>query len=121
MIPQNLMYNLMEILKLSSQKLRLAYVFLLFLGGCSLFNPYIDRRRNPGVADINKLYSGPSTPQKPVICYNGLITDDNELQKMADAECVKQGTGTKAEFVKKTHLDGKLLLPSHAHYTCVKN
>lgn len=110
----------MEILKLSSQKMRLGYVFLLFLSGCSLFNPYVDRRRNPGVSDVSQLYSGPSTPEKPVICYNGLLTDDEELQQMADAECVTQGTGSKAEFIKKTHLDGKLLLPSHAHYQCVK-
>ncbi|MEE6207459.1 MAG: hypothetical protein VZR95_05340 [Alphaproteobacteria bacterium] len=93
---------------------------MLFLSGCSLFNPYIDRRRNPGVQDISKLYSGPSTPEKPVICYNGWITDDDELQKIADAECVKQKNGVHAEFTEKTYFDGKLLLPHHAHYQCVK-
>ena len=111
----------MEILKLSSQKITLGCLFLLFLSGCSLFNPYIDRRRNPGVADINKLYTGPSKPDKPVICYNGWFTDDTTLQQMADAECIKHGTGTKAEFIQKTHFDGKLLLPSHAHYQCIKS
>jgi hypothetical protein len=109
----------MEILKLSSQKITLGCLFLLFLGGCSLFNPYIDRRRNPGAADLSHLYSGPSTPDKPVICYNGWFTNDATLQQMADAECIKHGTGTKAEFIKKTSFDGKLLLPSHAHYQCV--
>lgn len=105
---------------MSSQKLLFGYVFLFFIGGCSLFNPYIDRRRNPGVADINQLYSGPSTPDKPVICYNGWATNDEELQAIADAECIKQETGTKAEFVEKTYFDGKLLLPNHAHYKCIR-
>ena len=110
----------MEILKLSSQKITVGCLFLLFLSGCSLFNPYVDRRRNPGVSDLRVLYSGPSKPDEPVICYNGWVTDDEELQTMADAECVAQGTGTKAEFVKKTYFDGKLLLPNHAHYQCIK-
>lgn len=111
----------MEIFKLSSQKIRNSVCLcMLFLSGCSLFNPYIDRRRNPGVQDISKLYSGPSTPEKPVICYNGWITDDDELQKIADAECVKQKTGVHAEFTEKTYFDGKLLLPHHAYYQCVK-
>jgi hypothetical protein len=110
----------MEIFKLSSQKLVIGYLFLFLIGGCSLFNPYIDRRRNPGVADIKRLYSGPSTPDKPVICYNGWVSDDEELQALADAECVKQETGNKAKFVEKTYFDGKLLLPHHAHYQCIK-
>jgi len=104
---------------LSSQKLLLSCLFFT-LSGCSLLNPYVDRQRNAGAQDISQLYSGPSAPEAPVICYNGLWTDDAELQEMADAECVKQQTGDKAEFVQKTYLDGKLLLPNHAHYKCVK-
>lgn len=110
----------MEILKLSSQKFTLMTIIMLFLSGCSMLNPYIDRRRNPGVQDVSQLYSGPSTPEKPVICYNPLWTDEAELQQMADNECLKHKTGTRAEFVKKTYFDGKLLLPSHAHYQCLK-
>jgi len=110
----------MEFFKLSSQKLFLAGMFMLFLSGCSLFNPYIDRRRHPGVSDVSRLYSGPSTPKAPVICYNPLLTTDETLQEMADAECLKHKTGTRAKFVRKTHFDGKLLLPSHAHYRCIK-
>ena len=110
----------MEFFKLSSQKLMLIGLFLIFLNGCSLLQPYVDRRRNPGTKDISRLYSGPSKPDKPVICYNGLWSSDEELQKMADEECVKQGTGTHAEFVEKTYLDGKLLLPNHVHYQCVE-
>ena len=111
----------MEILQLSSQKLILWCLFCIFLGGCGILSPYVDRRRNPGVDDINRLYTGPSKPSKPVICYNGLITDDEELQQMADEECVKHRKGTHAVFVKKTYFDGKLLLPNHAHYECVKD
>lgn len=110
----------MEFLKLSSQKSMLICFVVFFIAGCGIFEPYIDRRRNPGVQDLNRLYSGPSTPDKPVICYNGLLTDDEELQVIANEECVKQETGNYAEFVKKTHLTGKLLLPSHAYYRCMK-
>ena len=84
-----------------------------------MFNPYIDMRRNPGVQDLRFLYSGPSTPQSPAICYNPLLTDETELQQLADEECRKQQTGNKAEFVKKTYFDGKLFLPNHAYYQCV--
>ncbi|MBQ9270688.1 MAG: hypothetical protein IJ218_00260 [Alphaproteobacteria bacterium] len=112
--------NLMEFLKLSRLKIYVTGMLMLFLCGCGLFNPYIDRRRNPGVSDTAHLYTGPSTPKQPVVCYNPLLTNDNELQQIADAECIKHETGIKAEFVEKTHFDGKLLLPSHAHYRCVK-
>lgn len=104
---------------MSSLKIYITGMLMLFLCGCSLFNPYIDRRRHPGVSDIRYLYSGPSKPKMPVICYNPLLTDDDELQKMADEECIKHGTGDHAVFSKKTYLTGKLLLPNHAYYFCV--
>lgn len=104
---------------MSSLKLVISTIFMLNLCGCSLLNPYIDRRRNPGTQDISQLYSGPSKPDAPVVCYNGLWSSDEDLQELATAECVKHGTGNYAEFQEKTHLDGKLLLPSHAHYKCV--
>ena len=94
---------------MSRLKIYITGMFMLFLSGCSLFNPYIDRRRNPGVSDVSLLYSGPSRPNQPVICYNPLLTNDDELQKIADEECVKNETGIR---------DGKLLLPNHAHYIC---
>jgi hypothetical protein len=109
----------MEFLKLYSQKLILMSLFVLFLSGCGILQPFVDRQRNPG-QDAARLYVGPSTPQKPVICYNPLLTDDETLQKMADEECQKHETGNKAELVKKRHFDGRLLLPSHAYYRCVK-
>lgn len=109
----------MEFLKLSSQKLVIIGIIITFLTGC-VWQPFIDRRRNPGEQDMRKLYSGPSRPDAPVICYNGLITDDEELQQMADAECIKEEMGERAQFVEKKHFEGRLLLPSHAYYKCVK-
>lgn len=105
---------------MSSQKLKIACLFMFVLSGCGIFEPFVDRRRNPGVHDLNLLYSGPSRDDAPVICYNPLFTDAEKLQTIADEECVKNETGVRAEFVQKTYLDGKLLLPNHAHYICVK-
>ncbi|MBR1600301.1 MAG: hypothetical protein IJ677_01840 [Alphaproteobacteria bacterium] len=104
---------------MSSQKFILIGLFTIFLSGCGILQPFVDRQRNPG-QDTAHLYVGPSTPKKPVICYNPLITDDETLQKMADEECINNNTGKRAELVKKRHFDGRLLLPSHAYYTCVK-
>ena len=105
---------------MSSQKLIFTALIAFFVAGCGILNPYIDRRRNPGEQNPQLLYSGPSTPDKPVVCYNPLYSDEAQLQALADAECQKHQTGDRAEFVKKTKFDGKLLLPYHAHYKCVK-
>lgn len=108
----------MEFFKLSSQKLILAFLFVFFLSGCGMLQPFVDRQRNPG-QDSGHLYSGPSKPNAPVICYNAFLTDDDTIQQMADAECQKHQTGNKAELVKKRHFEGRLFLPSHAYYECV--
>ncbi len=105
---------------MSSLKIYITSMLMFFLCGCSLFKPYIDRRRNPGVSDVTRLYTGPSKPQMPVICYNPLLTDEAELQKMADEECIKNETGDHAVFSQTTYLTGKLLLPNHAYYFCVR-
>ena len=110
----------MEFFELSSPKFYITGMLMLFLSGCSLFQPFIDRRRNPGVSDINKLYTGPSKPDRPVICYNPLLTADKELQQMADDECVAEETGDYAELTGKKYFEGRLLLPARAYYKCVK-
>lgn len=110
----------MEFLKLSSLKITLAVLILCGLSACSLFEPFVDRRRNAGAQDISRLYVGKSKPAAPAICYNGLWTDKQTLQDMADAECQKHKTGTHAEWVQKTLFSCKLFLPSHAYYKCVK-
>ena len=86
---------------MSSLKFTISTIFMLSLCGCSMFNPYIDRRRNPGTQNPALLYSGPSKPDAPVICYNGLWSNDEELQKLAVLECQKQKTGDNAEFLQK--------------------
>ena len=104
---------------MSSQKFYLSGMLMLFLCGCGLFQPFIDRRRNPGVSDINRLYSGPSKPDAPVICYNPLLTDDQTLLQMADEECQREETGDSAELIEKKYMEGKLLLPARAYYKCI--
>lgn len=110
----------MEFFKLSSLKFYIACLLLFCMCGCGVFKPFVDRRRNPGVSDPNMLYVGESKPWAPVICYNPLITGDEELQQMADNVCINEETGDYAEFVKKSYLDGKLLLPARVYYKCVK-
>ena len=110
----------MEFFKLSSLKFYIACLLLFYACGCTIFEPFVDRRRNPGVSDTNSLYVGESKPDAPVICYNPLVTGDEELQQIADDVCVAEETGDYAEFVEKSYLDGKLLLPARAYYKCAK-
>jgi len=107
----------MEFLKLS----RLILVLLLFfVTACGLLNPFIDRRREAGVTDLSKLYVGASTPEKPAVCYNILTASVADVQKLADQECVRQGTGTHAVPTKQTLFTCRLLLPNHVFFECVK-
>ena len=93
---------------------------LFFVSSCSLFEPFIDRRRNAGVEDIKNLYVGRSTPTNPAVCYNGLITNETEIQALADAECKKHNTGTKAVKTHTSKFTCKMFLPSHDYFECVK-
>jgi len=111
----------MEFFKLSSLKIYIAGLLLIILSGCSIFQPFVDRRRNPGVSDVNKLYKGQSKPDAPVICYNPLWTNEQEIQQMAENVCITEETGDTAELIDKSYFDGKLLLPVRAYFKCVKN
>ena len=110
----------MEFFKLSRVKILNLILLISFLSGCGILNPYIDRRRNPGTSDITKLYIGSSRADAPAICYNPLLTKDDELQALADAECVKNNTGTHAVFETKDRFSCKVLLPATAFYKCIK-
>lgn len=58
------------------------YLFgiILAIAGCS---PFIDTRREAG-----QIWPvGQSRPDRIAICYNGLFTDADELQAMADDAC----------------------------------
>lgn len=91
-----------------------------FIGGCSILDPYIDRRRNPGTTDPTKLYTGKSKADAPAVCYNPLLSSEEELQALADAECVKNNAGTRAEFIKTDGFSCKILLPATNFYKCIK-
>lgn len=103
---------------------RVKFLYFLLLSGtvcgCTILDPYIDRRRNPGTGDVSKLYSGFSKADEPAVCYNPLLSEDNELQALADAECVKNNTGTHAVFKKTSSFSCKIFLPSVNFYKCVK-
>lgn len=106
---------------MSTLKMLLACITLLSISACALFDPFVDRRREPGTMDKEKLYVGSSTPSEPAICYNSAITSMEEVQKLADEECVKHQTGDRAMLVDNTVLTCRVLLPNHAHFKCVKD
>ena len=93
---------------------------LIFTTSCSLLDPFVDRRRNAGVEDIKNLYVGRSTPTHPAICYNGLIADEKQIQALADAECQKHNTGSKAVKTHTSKFTCKMFLPSHDYFKCIK-
>ena len=84
----------MEFFKLSRVKISNMLILSSIICSCSILDPYIDRRRNPGTGDINKLYTGSSKTNAPAICYNPLLSEEKELQALADSECIKHQTGT---------------------------
>lgn len=110
----------MEFLKLSRFKFGFILAVCFCAGACSALSPYVDRRRNVYAQTPADLYVGASKPDAPAICYNKLTTTLEEIQKLADAECVEQGTGSRAVMVKETIFTCKLLLPNHMYFKCVK-
>lgn len=110
----------MEFFKLSRAKILNIVLLTAVISSCTILDPYVDRRRNPGTSDKTKLYVGTSKEDAPAICYNQLLTNNEELQKMADNECLKNHTGTHAEFIRKDGFSCKVLLPATAYYKCVK-
>ena len=95
-------------------------VLISILCGCAQLDPFVDRRREAGGLADSGLYVGKSTPQEPAICYNRLLTDFTEVQTLADNECKKHKTGTKATPVKQTIFTCRLLVPNHFYFKCEK-
>ena len=95
---------------------RIKFLFLalmcVWVSSCSIFKPFVDRRRNAGVSNPALLYSGTSKSDAPA--------EYSELQTMADEECKKNGTGTKAVFDHETTFTCKLFLPSRIYFKCEK-
>lgn len=115
-----LIYNLTEFKKLSSIKMLITIFILILTTSCSLLEPFVDRRRNAGVENIKDLYIGRSTPSNPAICYNGLITDEQSIQELANNECKKHNTGTHAIKTHTTNFTCKIFLPTHDYFKCIK-
>ena len=101
-------------------KLIVSSALILTLSACSFWQPYVDRRRNAGNPP-DRLYVGRSTPYNPSICYNGWVSDVNEVQKLADEECLKHKTGDKAVLLQTSSFDCKIFVPSRANFKCETN
>lgn len=109
----------MEILKLSRVKFSVLWVLLFVATACSLTEPFVDRRREAG-RPKDDLYVGSSTTEAPVVCYNGWKTSFEEVQKMADAECVKYDTGIAAKLDEEEHFSCRIMTPTKAKFQCVR-
>ncbi len=110
----------MEISKLSRVKIANILALVLLINACSLVEPFVDRRRNAGERNMEKLYVGESKVDAPAICYNKLTTSYQNVKKLADEECVKNNTGSHAVPVKQTILSCRLFIPNHLYFKCVK-
>lgn len=102
---------------MSTLKLSLLLSVLIFVTACSQLRAFEDRRREPGTEYI---YIGSSKPTRPVICYNPLWEDNEDLKTMADEICRKNDAKTHAEFINKEYFSCRLFVPAKAYYKCVK-
>lgn len=109
----------MEILKLSRVKFGVLCMLLFAVGACSLTEPFVDRRREAGRPKDN-LYVGSSKSDAPVVCYNGWKTSFDEIQKMADDECVKNDTGVAAKLDGEEVFSCRIMTPTKAKFQCVR-
>lgn len=101
---------------MSTLKLSLLLSLILGITGCSQFQAFEDRRREPGTEYV---YVGASRPGAPALCYNPLWERDADLQAKADALCEKNDASTKAELIEKDYFTCRLFVPSKAYYKCV--
>lgn len=105
---------------MSRAKIAYLLFLVLFLNACSMFQPYVDRRREAGVRDQAHLYVGESKPEAPAICYNSWHTPYSEVKKLAIEECEKHGTGKDVKPVKQTSFTCSVLIPNHIYFKCIK-
>lgn len=93
-------------------------ILIIFMCGlvsaCSTMKPFVDARREAGT-DITV---GQSTPDYIAICYNRFNKNEEEMQKMADAECAK--IGSKAVLDASRSYTCTLVSPRTNYYRCVK-
>ena len=98
---------------------RIILILVLFLNACSLFDPFVDRRREAGARDIEHLFVGKSETDAPAICYNKLTTSIEEVKRLADEECIRHRTGAYAVPVKQTIFTCRLFVPNHLFFKCM--
>ncbi|MBQ8785875.1 MAG: hypothetical protein IJZ59_07555 [Alphaproteobacteria bacterium] len=104
---------------MSRKKMAQAVLLVLLISACSVTQPFVDRRREAGKTG-SELYVGTSKTDAPVICYNGWVTDFEEVQKMANDECIKHNTGTSASFETEENFSCRLFTPTYAKFQCVR-
>lgn len=104
---------------MSRGKMAVLTLLLLQTAACSLTEPFVDRRREAGKSG-EELYVGSSKTDAPVVCYNGWVTEFEMVQKMADEECVKYGTGTAASLDVEEKFVCRIMTPTKAKFQCVR-
>lgn len=92
--------------------MRCFFAFILtcfWLTGCAA---YVDSRREAGVAHT----IGQSQPPIIAICYNGSVTNEFELQQMADTACL--ATDKAAKRIDTRYFNCALFTPNTAVFQC---
>ena len=103
---------------MSTLKLSMLLILFTLVSACTQIEPFEDRRREPGTANI---YIGASHPGAPAVCYNPLFYKPEEIIKKADDMCKAYKTDTHAELVNIDYFTCRLFVPSKAYYKCVAN
>lgn len=90
---------------------------MLLLSGCIL-DPFVDTRGEVSLMDskISEKKLGRSTPDKPIVCYNGWFTNEKEVAKLAEDECRK--TKRHAYLVSQKPFECRLFVPVQAIFEC---
>lgn len=101
---------------MSTLKLSLLLSLVLSAASCSQLAPFEDRRREPGTEFV---YVGASRPGAPVICYNPLFYNDEEVKAVADSLCAETTPGTSALKVENDVFSCRFFVPSKAYYKCI--
>ena len=88
------------------------FLFAFILTACSQFVPFEDRRREAGQIPT----IGRSSDDQPVICYNPLWHNNQEVLELAQKVCDK--TKRKAILKQTDYFSCRFVNPTAAHYIC---
>ena len=103
---------------MSTLKLSILIILCVITSACSQFQPFEDRRREPGTEYV---WLGASKPEAPVICYNPLFYRQEKLLEQADALCRENNKNSHAELRDIDYFSCRLLVPAKAYYKCVSD